>query len=69
VLLSNGSILITGGDSGSGALHSAEPFGTDGTVTSAGAMNVARSRQFCRGLKRMGGMFQQCTIDARVTKL
>ena len=46
VLLPNGSILLTGGDSGSGPLQSAELFGTDGTVSSAGAMNIARSKHF-----------------------
>jgi len=46
VLLSDGRILIAGGDSGSGPLTSAEFFGSDGTVSSAAAMNVARSRHF-----------------------
>ena len=46
VLLSDGRILIAGGDSGCGPLTSAELFGTDGTVSSAAAMKVARSRHF-----------------------
>ncbi|PYX47611.1 MAG: hypothetical protein DMG79_13520 [Acidobacteria bacterium] len=45
-LLSDGRILIAGGDSGSGPLTLAESFGSDGTVSSAAAMNVARSRHF-----------------------
>src|SRR5579863_1027002 len=50
VLRSNGSILITGGNSGSGPLQSGELFGTDGTVSPAGAMNIARSRHFAVAL-------------------
>ena len=46
VMLSDGRILITGGDAGSGALQSAEIFGTNGSATAAGAMNVARSGHF-----------------------
>ncbi|HET9407547.1 MAG TPA: Ig-like domain repeat protein [Candidatus Sulfotelmatobacter sp.] len=46
VLLADGRILIIGGDGGSGALQSAEFFGTDGTVSAAAAMNGARSRHF-----------------------
>ncbi len=46
VMLSDGRILITGGDGASGPLQSAEFFATDGTVSSAAAMNVARSRHF-----------------------
>ena len=46
VILSNGRILITGGDGGSGALQSAELFGTNGYVSSAAAMNVPRSGHF-----------------------
>ena len=46
VLLPDGRILLIGGDGGSGALSSAELFGTDGAVTPAAAMNVARSRHF-----------------------
>ncbi|MCU1296130.1 MAG: Kelch motif [Acidobacteriaceae bacterium] len=46
VMLSDGRILVIGGDGGSGPLQSAEFFATNGTVASAAAMNVARSRQF-----------------------
>ncbi len=46
VMLSDGSILFTGGDSGSGALQSAEIFGVNGTVSFTNAMNVARSGHF-----------------------
>lgn len=46
VMLSDGRILITGGDAGSGALQSAEIFGTNGSASAAGAMNVARSGHF-----------------------
>src|SRR5712671_5085890 len=46
VLLSDGRILITGGDGASGPLQSAEFFATDGTVSSTAAMNVARSHHF-----------------------
>src|SRR5215472_7170817 len=46
VLLNDNRILFTGGDSGSRALQSAEFFGADGSISSAGAMNVARSHQF-----------------------
>ena len=50
VLLSDGRILITGGDGGSGALNSAEFFTPSGTVTAAGSMNVARSGHFAVAL-------------------
>src|SRR5229473_6442074 len=46
VMLPDGSILITGGDGGSGALQSVELFGTNGYVSSAAAMNVLRSGHF-----------------------
>ena len=46
VMLSDGRILITGGDAGSGALQSAEIFGTSGVVSAAGSMNVSRSGHF-----------------------
>ena len=46
VLLSDGRTLFIGGDGGSGPVQSVEIFGTDGTVSAAAAMNVARSRHF-----------------------
>ncbi len=46
VQLSNGRILFTGGDSGSGPVQSAEYFAADGTVSSAAAMNYPRSSHF-----------------------
>jgi len=46
VILSDGRILITGGNGASGPLQSGEFFGTDGTVSSAAAMNVPRSGHF-----------------------
>src|SRR5467141_1538650 len=42
-LLSDGRILITGGDGASGPLATAEFFNTDGSVSPAAPMNVARS--------------------------
>jgi hypothetical protein len=42
-LLSDGRILITGGDGASGPLATAEIFNTDGSVSPAAPMNVARS--------------------------
>src|ERR1051325_6158988 len=45
-LLPDGRILISGGDSGAGALNSAEFFQPNGMVSSAAAMNVARSQHF-----------------------
>src|SRR5947207_11713425 len=50
VMLSDGRILITGGDDASGPLQSNEIFATDGTITPAAAMNVARSRHFAVSL-------------------
>ena len=46
VILSDGRILITGGDGSSGVLQSAELFGTNGYVSLAAAMNVPRSGHF-----------------------
>src|SRR5713226_3695113 len=46
VMLSDARILITGGDGANGPLQSAEFFAPDGTVSSAAAMNVVRSRHF-----------------------
>jgi hypothetical protein len=46
VILSDGRILIIGGDSGNGALESVEVFGTDGGVSAAAAINIPRSRHF-----------------------
>lgn len=46
VMLSDGSTLFIGGDSGSGPLQSAEVFSPNGVVSSVAAMNVARSRHF-----------------------
>src|SRR5690348_14826274 len=46
VLMKDGRILFTGGDGGSGAVQSADFFNADGSVSSAGAMNVARSHHF-----------------------
>ena len=46
VMLSNGSILIVGGEAGNGALQSTEIFGTDGSISSAAPMYAARSRHF-----------------------
>jgi hypothetical protein len=46
VMLSDGRILITGGNGVSGPLQMAEFFATNGTVASAAAMNVARSSHF-----------------------
>ena len=43
VVLSDGRILIAGGDGASGPLQTAEFFATDGTVSSAAPMNVLRS--------------------------
>jgi Kelch motif protein len=43
-LLSDGRILITGGDGASGPLATAEFFNTDGSVSAAAPMNVARSK-------------------------
>ena len=45
-MLPDGSVLFTGGDGANGPLQSAEVFGVNGTVSSAVAMNVARSRHF-----------------------
>ena len=42
-LLSDGRILITGGDGASGPLTTAELLNTDGSVSAAAPMNVARS--------------------------
>ena len=42
-LLSDGRILIAGGDGASGPLATAEFFNTDGSVSPATPMNVARS--------------------------
>ena len=50
VMLSDGSILFSGGDSGSGALQSAEVFGVNGTVSFTTAMNIARSGHFAVAL-------------------
>jgi Kelch motif len=44
VMLSDGRILIAGGDSAGGPLQSVELFGTGGGASSAAAMNVPRSR-------------------------
>jgi hypothetical protein len=46
VRLSDGRILITGGNGVIGPLQTTEFFGTNGTVASAAAMNVARSSHF-----------------------
>ncbi len=46
VMLSDGRILIAGGDGGNGAIQSAELFDINGSVSSAAAMNVARSGHF-----------------------
>ncbi len=46
VTLSDGRILITGGDGANSPLASAETFATDGTVASVAAMHVARSQHF-----------------------
>src|SRR6266581_5782440 len=43
VMLSDGRILIAGGDGASGALQSAELFDPAGSVSSAAPMNVPRS--------------------------
>ena len=50
VLLPDGRILIAGGESGGGPLQSAEIFGTNGIVSSATSMNVARSHHFAVAL-------------------
>ena len=50
VMLSDGRVLITGGDDSSGPLQSAEIIATDGTTAPAAAMNVARSRHFAVSL-------------------
>src|SRR4051812_37980638 len=50
VMLGDGRILMTGGDSAGASLQSAEIFATDGTISSAAAMNVARTRHFAVAL-------------------
>src|SRR5690348_11125053 len=44
VLLQDGRLLITGGDTGTGPLASAEFFDTSGNFSAAPAMNYARSK-------------------------
>jgi hypothetical protein len=50
VVLSDGRVLITGGDGANGPLQTAEFFGTDGTVSPAAAMNAPRSGHFAVAL-------------------
>ncbi len=50
-LLSDGRILITGGDGASGLLATAEFFNTDGSVSAAAPMNVARNKHISIVLK------------------
>jgi hypothetical protein len=50
VMLGDGRILITGGDSAGASLQSAEILATDGTISSAAPMNVARTRHFAVAL-------------------
>src|SRR2546428_2901908 len=50
-LLSDGRILITGGDGASGPLATAEFFNRDGSVSAAAPINVARSKHISIVLK------------------
>jgi hypothetical protein len=50
VVLSDGRVLITGGDGANGPLQTAEFFDTDGTVSPAAAMNAPRSGHFAVAL-------------------
>ena len=50
-LLSDGRILVTGGDPGTGAVATADFFNTDGTISSAPAMSNARSGHISVTLK------------------
>src|SRR6266852_2097820 len=45
-LLQAGRILISGGDSGTGAAASADFFNTDGTISAAAPMNIPRKGHF-----------------------
>jgi hypothetical protein len=51
VLLQDGRILITGGDTGNGPVTSADFFGTDGAVSGAPPLNYARSGHISAALQ------------------
>src|ERR1700687_4081340 len=50
-LLQDGRILISGGDSGTGAAASADFFNTDGTISAAALMNIPGKGDFLVGLR------------------
>src|SRR5689334_4365418 len=47
VLLGDGSVMVTGGDSGSGSLAGAAIYSPSGEVTQAAPMSVARTSHAC----------------------
>src|SRR5207247_8368651 len=49
-MLPDGRILIIGGDDANGPVQSVEIFGTNGVISSAAAMNIARSHHFAIAL-------------------